>query len=59
MSGFTCKCGAKVVYPLYVHAHWDDPLLYTRENCKAKYTILHGKARLMDAACKAKREAKP
>lgn len=42
-KGFTCTCGVEHTFPLYVFAHWDEPLIHTCD-CGAKHTILQGKA---------------
>jgi hypothetical protein len=39
-----CHCGHVEVYPAYVFAHWNETLDFTCPNCKAKWSILRGKA---------------
>lgn len=56
-SGFTCKCGIKHSYPLYVYAHWDTSLIFTC-TCGARYDILRGKARELPTQITASQQAK-
>jgi len=43
-TGFTCVCGAKHKFGVYVFAHLDIPLTFQCEHCQARYTITGGKA---------------
>jgi hypothetical protein len=43
-TGFTCKCGKRHEYPLYVAAHWDIVLTF-KCHCGMDFTIYKGEAR--------------
>ncbi len=42
--GFDCPgCGAHVEFPVYVYAHWSDPLTYTCPDCNTATEIRRGR----------------
>jgi len=43
-KGFMCKCGVWHSFPMYVYAHFREPLTYTCERCNRRYEILLGVA---------------
>ena len=41
-KGFTCTCGRKHKFPMYVYAHWTIELLLICGECGKKWSFLEG-----------------
>jgi Zn finger protein HypA/HybF involved in hydrogenase expression len=41
---FECKCKRRYVFPAYVHAHWNEVLIFTCPTCGTKYKTRRGRA---------------
>lgn len=42
--GFFCSCEQWHRFPLYVHAHWTEPITFECPDCRRLWTIAEGEA---------------
>jgi len=47
-KGFTCQCGKRHTFPLYVYAHWTEELITKCERCGVRYSLFMGEATLIE-----------
>lgn len=45
-KGFTCECGEKHLFSVWVFGHWHEELIHTCERCGAKHAIEEGEVTL-------------